>query len=62
MKVIEWLELIENRSAGHPNTAICEYGFGWMWEELGLENHRKGSWHVPFAITRTGSVTGYTGL
>jgi len=41
---------------------MCEYGFGWMWEELGLENHRKGSWHVPFAITRTGSVTGYTGL
>jgi hypothetical protein len=56
------LELIENRSAGHPSTAMREYNFGWMREEHGLESHRKGSWRAPFAITRTGSVTGYTGL
>ncbi len=40
-KVIEWLKLLENRSAHHEDAAICEYDFGWMWEELGLQDRRK---------------------
>jgi len=40
-KVLEWLKLLENRSAQHDNAAIDEYDFGWMWVELGLQDHRK---------------------
>lgn len=40
-KVLEWLKLLENRSAQHDNAAIDEYDFGWMWAELGLQDHRK---------------------
>jgi hypothetical protein len=40
-KVIEWLKLIENRSAGHPDTVMREYDFSWMWDELGLAEHRR---------------------
>lgn len=40
-KVLEWLKLIENRSAQHDDAAIGEYDFGWMWAELGLQDHRK---------------------
>lgn len=40
-KVLEWLKLIENRSAQHDDAAISEYDFGWMWTELGLQEHRK---------------------
>jgi hypothetical protein len=35
-KVVEWLKLIENRSAGQQGTPLAEYDFGWMWDELGL--------------------------
>jgi len=38
-KVLEWLKLIENRSA-QDDGAIGEYDFGWMWAELGLQDHR----------------------
>jgi len=34
--VAEW-----NCSAGHGEGPIAEYDFGWMWVELGLQEHRK---------------------
>ena len=40
-KVIEWLKMLENRSAGHVEGPIAEYDFAWMWGELGLQEHRK---------------------
>ncbi len=40
-KAIDWLKMLENRSAGHGEGPIAEYDFGWMWSELGLEGHRK---------------------
>ncbi len=40
-KVIDWLKMLENRSAGHGEGPIAEYDFGWIWSELGLEGHRK---------------------
>lgn len=40
-KVLEWLKLLENRSARHEDAPIGEYDFGWMWAELGLHDHRK---------------------
>ena len=40
-KVLEWLKLIENRSAHHDDGAISEYDFGWMWVELGLQAYWK---------------------
>lgn len=40
-KVIDWLKMLENRSAGHREGPIAEYDFGWMWVELGLQDHRK---------------------
>lgn len=40
-KVIDWLKMLENRSAGHGVGPIAEYDFGWMWVELGLQEHRK---------------------
>jgi hypothetical protein len=40
-KVLEWLKLLENRSARHEDAPIGEYNFGWMWAELGLQDHRK---------------------
>jgi hypothetical protein len=40
-KVIDWLKMLENRSAGHVEGPIAEYDFGWMWGELGLQEHRK---------------------
>lgn len=36
-----WLKLLENRSAQRPDDPIADYDFGWMWVELGLEDHRK---------------------
>ena len=40
-KVIEWLKLLENRSARQDDGPIAEYDFGWMWAELGLQEYRK---------------------
>lgn len=40
-KVIGWLKMLENRSAGHGEGPIADYDFGWMWVELGLQDHRK---------------------
>ncbi len=41
IKVIDWLKLLENRSAGHTDGPIAEYDFSWIWAELGLQEHRK---------------------
>ncbi|MGI1660956.1 hypothetical protein ACRDNQ_01845 [Palleronia sp. KMU-117] len=40
-KVVDWLKLIENRSASNPGSPLAEYDFRWMWEELGLEDQRR---------------------
>ena len=40
-KLIDWLKLLENRSARRGDGPIAEYDFGWMWTELGLGDHRK---------------------
>jgi len=40
-KVIEWLKLLQNRSARHDDGPIAEYDFGWIWAELGLQKYRK---------------------
>jgi hypothetical protein len=40
-KVIDWLKMLENRSAGHGDGPLAEYDFGWMWADLGLQKHRK---------------------
>jgi hypothetical protein len=40
-KVIEWLKLIENRSASNAGSPLAEYDFRWMWEELGLDGERR---------------------
>jgi hypothetical protein len=40
-KVVEWLELIENRSVGHPDASLSDYDFRWMWDELGIAEHRR---------------------
>jgi hypothetical protein len=38
---MEWLKLLENQSAHHDDAQIGEYDFGWMWAELGLQDHRE---------------------
>ncbi len=38
-KVVEWLKLIENRSARQTGS-VAEHDFGWMWVELGLSDDR----------------------
>jgi hypothetical protein len=40
-QVIDWLKLIENRSASQPGTLLAEYDFAWMWEELGLAEEKR---------------------
>jgi hypothetical protein len=40
-KVVEWLKLIENRSASKAGSPLAEYDFHWMWVELGLEDQRR---------------------
>ncbi|MCG6560728.1 hypothetical protein MB818_21195 [Ruegeria sp. 1NDH52C] len=40
-KVIDWLKMLENRSAAHGEGPIAGYDFGWMWVELGLQKYRR---------------------
>lgn len=40
-KVVEWLKYLENGSARHEDGPIADYDFGWMWEELGLQDLRR---------------------
>jgi hypothetical protein len=43
IKVVEWLKMMENRTAksGDHNTAMASYSFGWLWKELGLSELRR---------------------
>ncbi len=40
-KVVEWLKYLENGSDRHGDGPIAEYDFGWMWEELSLQELRR---------------------
>jgi hypothetical protein len=40
-KVVEWLKLVENKSASRPGSPLAEYDFGWMWEALGVAAERR---------------------
>jgi hypothetical protein len=39
-KVIDWLKMLENRSAKQGEGPIAEYDFGWRWVDLGLKEYR----------------------
>jgi hypothetical protein len=41
-KVAGWLKMIENRTAksADPDSPIANYGFGWLWTELGIDELR----------------------
>jgi hypothetical protein len=43
IKVVEWLKMIENRTAksADPNSPTANYSFGWLWTELGLGELRR---------------------
>jgi len=43
MKVVEWLKLMENRTAKHadPDNPMASYNFAWLWTELGLSERRE---------------------
>jgi hypothetical protein len=43
IKVVEWLKLMENRTAqpSDPNDPIASYDFAWLWAELGLSELRE---------------------
>lgn len=41
-KVVAWLKMLENSSGRHePDDPIASYDFAWMWEELGVADHRQ---------------------
>ena len=42
IKVVEWLKLIENRTAksGDNNGAMANHSFRWLWTELGVSDLR----------------------
>ncbi|WP_275187205.1 hypothetical protein [Bradyrhizobium sp. CSA112] len=42
-KVVDWLKMMENRTAkaGESDTAMASYSFGWMWTELGIDDLRR---------------------
>ena len=39
-KVVDWLKLLENRTAKHDDGPIAEHDFSWMCAELGIDGHR----------------------
>ena len=43
VKVVEWLKVIENRTAkaGDHNSAMASYNFSWLWTELGISELRR---------------------
>jgi hypothetical protein len=43
LKVADWLKLIENHSAKSvgPNIAMATHDFGWLWDELGINDLRR---------------------
>ena len=42
-KVVDWLKMMENRTAraGDSNSAMASYSFDWMWAELGIAKLRR---------------------
>jgi hypothetical protein len=43
LKVVDWLKMVENRTANSadPNDPMATYSFGWLWAELGLSELRR---------------------
>jgi hypothetical protein len=43
VKVVDWLKTLENRAAESAgrNGEIANYGFGWLWAELGVAELRR---------------------
>lgn len=43
LKVVEWLKLMENRTAktADPDDPMASYNFAWLWTELGLSERRE---------------------
>ncbi|OKO74678.1 hypothetical protein [Bradyrhizobium sp. AS23.2] len=43
IRVVEWLKMMENRTAksAEPNSAMADYSFDWLWIELGLGELRR---------------------
>jgi hypothetical protein len=41
LKVADWLKLIENHSVKSPNNAMATHDFGWLWDELGVNDLRR---------------------
>jgi hypothetical protein len=43
IKVVDWLKMMENRTAksGDHNSAMANYSFGWLWTELGIGELRR---------------------
>ncbi len=43
IKVVDWLKMMENRTAksGDHNSAMASYNFGWLWKELGISDLRQ---------------------
>lgn len=41
-KVVTWLKMLENSSGRHePDDPMASYDFTWIWEELGVTDHRQ---------------------
>jgi hypothetical protein len=42
-KVVDWLKMMENRTAksADPNSQMAKYSFGWLWRELGISELRR---------------------
>lgn len=43
IKVVDWLKMMENRTAksADPGTPMANYNFGWLWTELGISELRR---------------------
>jgi hypothetical protein len=43
IKVVEWLKMMENRTAksADPDSPMANYSFGWLWTELGISELRR---------------------
>jgi hypothetical protein len=41
-KVVSWIKTLENHMAHVPSDdPMAGYEFGWLWEELGIADHRR---------------------
>src|SRR6185503_17862367 len=43
IKVVDWLKMMENRTAksAEPDSPMATYSFGWLWTELGISDLRR---------------------